>query len=279
MKFSFNTCYFFLLIAAACNAVTTSAEDRINLGDACGFAVLAKSGISTVPPSAVTGNIGVSPIAATAMTGFSMTADSTKTHWTSSQVNGICMAADDAVPSPATMTAAVSAMEAAYTAGNNRLATFPNNLARAGAAMGTIGGVTLYPGVYKFTVVITIDTDITFDAMGDPDAQFTVTTTDEVVLASDKNVRLAGGAKAENIYWHVAGYVQIGTGAHMEGNIMCYTKIVLNTGSSLNGRAMAQTAVTLQMARVNKPAGCGELEEDEEEEEENIEEDPDLFCE
>ncbi len=50
-----------------------TAADSVELGTAGDYVILAKSGISTVPSSAVTGNIGVSPIGATAITGFSMT--------------------------------------------------------------------------------------------------------------------------------------------------------------------------------------------------------------
>jgi hypothetical protein len=49
----------------------------VNLRSAENYVILAKSGISTVPISAITGNIGVSPAAATFITGFSLIADST----------------------------------------------------------------------------------------------------------------------------------------------------------------------------------------------------------
>jgi hypothetical protein len=44
----------------------------VNLGSAAGFVVLAKTGISTVPTSAITGNIGLSPASSTFITGFSL---------------------------------------------------------------------------------------------------------------------------------------------------------------------------------------------------------------
>ena len=49
----------------------------VNLGTAGNFVILAKTGVSTVPLSAITGNVGVSPAAATYLTGFSLTADAT----------------------------------------------------------------------------------------------------------------------------------------------------------------------------------------------------------
>src|SRR3982750_3175694 len=47
----------------------------VNLATAADFVILAKTGIATVPTSAVTGNLGVSPAAATFITGFSLAAD------------------------------------------------------------------------------------------------------------------------------------------------------------------------------------------------------------
>jgi hypothetical protein len=64
---------------------------------------------------------------------------------------------------------------------------------------------------------------------------------------------LTGGAQAKNIFWQVAGAVTFGTTSHFEGNILGQTGINLQTGASINGRMLAQTAVTLQMNTVTKP--------------------------
>ena len=85
----------------------------VNLGAAGNFAILAKSGISTVPQSVVTGNIGVSPIARGGITGFSEIMDLTNTFSTSTQVVGQLFAADYSSPSPANLGAAVLDMQAA----------------------------------------------------------------------------------------------------------------------------------------------------------------------
>jgi hypothetical protein len=63
-----------------------------------------------------------------------------------------------------------------------------------------------------------------------------------------------GGALAKNVFWQVAGTVDIGTTAHLEGIILSQTGIALKTGASMNGRALAQTAVTLDQATVTQPA-------------------------
>ena len=62
------------------------------------------------------------------------------------------------------------------------------------------------------------------------------------------------GAQAKNIFWQVAGAVTIGTTAHLEGVVLAKTLIAVNTGASVNGRLLAQTAVTLQMNSVTQPA-------------------------
>ena len=67
-------------------------------------------------------------------------------------------------------------------------------------------------------------------------------------------VILAGGAQAKNIFWQVAGAVTIGTTAHLEGVVLANTLIAVNTGPSVTGRLLAQTAVTLQMNAVTQPA-------------------------
>lgn len=52
----------------------------------------------------------------------------------------------------------------------------------------------------------------------------------------------------------VAGTVEIGVGAHFEGVALCSTAINMKTGATMNGRLLAQTAVTLQMNTVTQPA-------------------------
>jgi redox-sensitive bicupin YhaK (pirin superfamily) len=117
----------------------------VNLGTAADYAVLAKSGISTVPTSAVTGNLGVSPAAATFVTGFSLTADATNVFATSTQVTGRIYAADYTLPTPTNLTTAVSDMQLAFTDAAGRAP----NVTELGA--GNIGGMTLTAGVYKGT--------------------------------------------------------------------------------------------------------------------------------
>jgi predicted acyltransferase (DUF342 family) len=73
------------------------------------------------------------------------------------------------------------------------------------------------------------------------------------VQAADTKVILAGGVLAKNIFWQVAGEVIVGADAHLEGVLLVKTAAVFKTGASLNGRILAQTACTLQMAVITQP--------------------------
>ena len=77
-----------------------AAQAPVDLGSAASFAILAKAGISTTGTTAIGGDIGVSPIDSTAITGFGLILDSLGEFSTSSLVNGKIYGADYAVPTP-----------------------------------------------------------------------------------------------------------------------------------------------------------------------------------
>jgi hypothetical protein len=238
---------FFLSAAALVNAAT--ATDRVNLGSAGNYAILTKTGISTVPASTIIGDIAVSPIDSTAMTGFNLTLDDEGEFSTdlSGQAKGSAFAANYADPIPATLTTAVGDMEIAYTDAAGRV---NNNAARINFAGGLVGGLTLTPGIYTFQVNINIATDVTLK--GNSTDIFILQTTKSVVQAANVNVILEGGVQAKNIFWQVAGEVNVGAGAHMEGILLVKTAANFKTGASLNGRILAQSACTLQMNTITE---------------------------
>jgi hypothetical protein len=67
-------------------------------------------------------------------------------------------------------------------------------------------------------------------------------------------VTLTGGALAKNVFWQVSGQTTLGTTTNFKGIILCQTLISLNTGAVLSGRALSQTAVTLDSNAVTQPA-------------------------
>lgn len=208
------------------------------LGTAGNFVILAKSATSNVPTSAITGHIGLSPAAASFVTGLPLTLDAGGTFATTPQVTGNVYAADYASPTPSNLTAAVSNMETAYTDAAGRPTPDHTEL-----AAGNIGGLTLPAGLYKWSNTVLIPTNVTLSGGANDTWIFQIA--GGLTQSSATRVILAGGARAENVVWQVFGAVDIGTTAHLEGRVLSQTSIVLRTGATVNGRLLAQTAVTL----------------------------------
>jgi uncharacterized protein YjdB len=212
------------------------------LGGAGNFAILAKTGVTNVPTSAVTGNIGSSPISG-AFIGI-----------TCSEVNGIIYAVDAAGPAcavadPVLLTAAVSDLETAYTDAAGRPAGVGPFL-NVGA--GTVANQTLVAGTYTWGTNVTIPTNLTL--VGGPNDVWIFQVTGKLNISPNMRVILSGGAQAKNIFWQVTGAVTLDTNSHFEGTILAQTNIAMLTGASLNGRTLSQTATTLQQNTVVKPA-------------------------
>ena len=217
----------------------------VELGGAGHFVGLAMSGISTVPTSAITGDIAVSPGAATLITGFSLTMDSTGTFSTSSQITGRAYAADYAVPTPATLTAAISDMQLAFTDAAGRAP----DVTELGA--GEIGGMTLPHGVYQWGTGLSIPTDLTLTGSATDIWIFQIA--QDLTIANGTRVVLTGGALPQHVFWEVAGQINLGTTAHCEGVMLTQTSITLGTGASVVGRLLAQTAINLDSSTVVQP--------------------------
>lgn len=218
---------------------------RVDLGKAGAFAILAKSGVATVPTSSITGNVGISPAPASYLTGFALTMDASGRFSTSSQVRGKLYASDYAPPVPTGLTRAVRDMEAAFTDTAGRAP----DVTELGA--GDIGGLTLAPGVYKWGTSVLIPTDVTLDG-GSTDV-WIFQIAQDLIVSNGMKVILTGGAQSNNVFWQVTGLVEVGTTAQLRGNVLCATSITLNTGASVHGRLLAQTAVNLDSSRVVIP--------------------------
>jgi len=234
-----------LCILLALDSAVALGPAAVNLRTAANYAILSKSGVSTVPPSVITGNVGTSPIAATGLTGFSFTLDPTGEFATSAQVAGQLTAASFTVPTPSTLTVAVGDMGTAFTDATGRVSPNFTNL----GANGAIGGLILTPGLYKWTTSVTVGSQITITGAATDTWIFQVAGT-LTVVAGMKMV-LAGGALASNIVWVVTGAVSAQAGAHIEGVVLGKTSISLLTGATANSRLLSQTSVALQKATVN----------------------------
>jgi hypothetical protein len=218
--------------------------DPVSLGNAGEYAILAQSAISNVPPSAVQGALGLSPAAASYITGFTLTRAGDR--WTSPEVIGDVFAADNDPTTPADLTAAVADMVAAYDDAANRPSPGFLNLGD-----GAIGGRTLAPGLYRWTSTVTIPETVTLS--GGAEDRWIFQITGDLTMAAAARVSATGGARPENIVWQVAGEVDLGTTAHAEGVVLSKTAIHLGAGASINGRLLAQTAITLDSSTVTEP--------------------------
>jgi hypothetical protein len=228
------------VIAGAANS--THIQAPVKLGSAGTFALLSKTGITNVYASVINGDVGASPITGAAI---GLTCGELAT--------GIIYTVNAAGPLPCSvtaatlLTAAVGDMEAAYLDAAGRVLPDFTEL-----GSGEIGGKTLVPGLYKWGTDVKISKDVTL--AGGPTAVWIFQIAGGIEQASATRVTLTGGALAKNVFWQAAGVVSIGTTAHFEGVVLAKTMVAVKTGASVNGRLLAQTAVTLQKNSVTQPA-------------------------
>jgi hypothetical protein len=229
-------------VGAACAGASC-----VPLGTASNYVILAKTGVSTVPSSVVTGNIGLSPAARNFLTGWSLISEPTDTSFSSTQVAapGKLYAADNVGGTTSVdLTTAVGDMQTAYTAAAGK----------AGGAcpgVGIMSGLTIAPGVYTCANGVTIPTSITLS--GTATDVWVFQFAQGLTQAAATQVILAGGALPKNVFWQVAGAVDIGTTALMQGVILSQTSINLQAGAKVNGRLLAQSAVTLNQNKITVP--------------------------
>jgi hypothetical protein len=229
----------------------TTNRAPVLLGLAGNFVILAKTGISTTTggTTAVVGDMGISPAAATYITGFDLILAADSTPWTSGLVTGNIYAADNNPPTPTYVGTAVSNMETAYTdAAGRTLPDFTELHA------GDLTGKTLVRGLYKWGTGVMINAPgVTLT--GDSNDVWIFQIAQTLLVGNGAIVSLSGGALPKNIFWQVAGQTTMGTTTQFKGIILDQTAIVMQTGSALNGRALAQSAVTLDATAATEPTG------------------------
>ncbi len=204
-------------------------QPTINLRSAGAFVVLAGSGVTNTGLTIVNGDLGTSP---------------------TGTVNGFPPGIVNGSIHPANPTAAQAKLDLT--------SAFNDAQGRSTGAInlpGNLSGLTLTPGLYSnSTSVILSAGNVTLDAQGDPNAIFIFQMGSTLTTAPGTGVILAGGAQAKNIFWSVGTSATLGTNSIFYGNILADQSISLNTGATLNGRALTRVAaVTLQSNIVNKP--------------------------
>jgi hypothetical protein len=226
----------------------------VDLGLAGNYVILAESAIASSADVAkyITGDMGISPAAASFITGFSLVLDSTQDFSTSDYVTGKIYAADytgnGAGGTPGltsgNLTIAVTNMHGAYTDAEGR--PDPDGLDLGSA--GEIGGLTtLVPGLYKWTTAVTIATDLTLT--GNANDVWIFQIAGGLTMAADAKIILAGDAQAKNIFWQTGTTVTLNSNTHFQGIALSKTTISLVGGdgiaSVVTGRLLSQTNVIL----------------------------------
>lgn len=197
----------------------------VDLTCAEGFATLAGSTITSTGPSIVNGDVGLSP--GSALIGFPP-----------GIINGVTHVNDPIAAN------AKGCLTAAY---NDAAGRAPGT-----SVAGNIGGLTLTPGVYTSNSTLAISGgNLTLDAQGDANGVFIFQIASSFTMTAGRQVILAGGAQAKNIFWQVGTSATIGTTAIMMGVILADQSITLETGATLNGSALTRiAAVSLDSSTV-----------------------------
>lgn len=215
--------------AAFLSASPALAATAPSLGAAAGFAVLGASTVTCTGPSTIVGDVGVSP--GSAITGFPPC-----------KLTGNFHSAD---------AVSLQAQANATTAYNDlKGATCDTNLTGQ-----DLGGMTLSPGVYCFSSSAQLTGTLHLSGGGVYIFQIGSTLT----TASGSSVVMDSAQACDassNVFWQVTSSATLGTTTAFAGNILALASITMNTGATLDGRAIALTgAVTMD---TNTISTCGQ---------------------
>jgi hypothetical protein len=203
----------------------------VPLVSAANFVVLAGSTVTNTGPTVITGaDLALSP--GSAVTGFPP----------GTLVAPAVMHVTDPTAAQAQLDLTTAYL---YTAGLPGGAVLP----------GDMGGLTFTPGLYKTSSTVMLSAgNVTLDALGDVNAVFIFQVASTLTTIGSTQVVLAGGAQAKNVYWQTGSSATLGTNSIFRGTIMALQSITLQTGATLQGRALARNgAVTLDSNPVTTP--------------------------
>lgn len=235
---------------------------KINLGTTANFVVLAETWITNVPTSVITGNIGVSSatgaqigVKCAEITGNIYTVDALAAYagGPGGSADNTCVMAGPGANKTLVDNAVNDMVVTAYADATGRIPDETGRLA------GNIGGETFTAGVYKWNTDVNLTNNITLSGSATDVWIFQMTGDLNVdskgsILLGVK-VLLTGGAKASNVFWQVGGGTgaTLGTYSTFNGTILSAKQVILQTGAVLNGRALAQSQVTLDANTISIP--------------------------
>jgi hypothetical protein len=209
-----------ITILSTGSTASAAGPSSVGLGTAAAFAVLAGTpAVTNTGATTITGDLGIHPAAA--VSGFPP-----------GIVNGTIHAAD------AVALQAKNDLANAYVDAAGRPAT---------ATHGTLGGLTLVGGVYNAGgVTLGLTGTLTLDGQNDPSSVWIFQATSDLVTASSSSVSFINGAQPCNVFWQVTSSATLGSSSSFGGTILALTSITMNSGVTVNGRALARNGtVTL----------------------------------
>jgi len=225
-----------------------AAQAPVPLGNADSFAVLAGSGVTNVPTSVISGNVGLSPAAGSAITALSC-----------AEVSGTIYAVDSNglpcyINNPGLLTTAKSDLTNAY------------DNAAAQTSTGDITGVNLAgqtfgPGVYSSagSILISGAAPLTLNGGGNADSVFIfqAAAAGDLTVAGTSRVEYTNGAQPCNVFWKVQSAFLSNTGFGFVGTILALTQITLTSNITVEGRLLARNQnVTLIQDTITRPSSC-----------------------
>jgi hypothetical protein len=206
----------------------SAAASVIPLGAAESVAVLGASTVTNAGPTNVNGDVALSP--GVSVTGFPP-----------GMISNGSIHIGDAL---ATQAHADASTAYAQLVGE----TFTTDLSGQ-----NLGGMILMPGVYHFATAAVLSGTLTLDTGGDPNATFHFQIGTTLTTDPGSMITLLNGSSS-NIFWQVGTSATIGVDSTFYGNILADQSITVNSGATINGRAMAiNAAVTLDTDTIIAP--------------------------
>jgi Ice-binding-like len=227
-RWSAAACAAALIVFGLLATSWSAAASVIPLGAAENVAILGGSTVTNTGPTTVTGNVALSP--GVSVTGFPP-----------GTIVGGSIHIGDALATQAHADAAT-----AYTllAGE----TLTTDLSGQ-----NLGGLTLTPGVYHFDTSAQLTGTLALDTGGDPNAAFHFQIGTTLTTAVASAITLLNGSSV-NIFWQVGTSATLGVDSVFYGNILADQSITINSGATVNGRAMAiNGAVTMDTNIITAP--------------------------
>lgn len=237
-----------------------AAPTPLGLGAATSFAIRAGTGVSNVPTSTISGDVGLSPAAGTLYSGL-----------TCAEVTGTIYSVDGTGPAPCVM----GDLGLSTTVENDARNAFDHASALSGATpIGPdLAGLDLVPGLFSFGAAATnLSGSLTLNAQSDPNAVWIFQASSSLITSSSSTVgftNLPPGTTAAqlacNVYWTVGSSATLASDSTFVGTVLASADIGVFTGATVTGRLLAANAaggggaVTLDTNTIVRPTGCAQL--------------------